>query len=231
MPTKLQVTFAEDAPKGDVITICLIRKDCQIIPDLDQALAAHLIDAMAAFQFTGTLGKTMLVYHNQTSYLLIGTGAGLCAGATAENLGGKLFSALAETGAKRGCLIDHKLDDQLLADICFGAELASYHFDRYFTDNKSDDTQVQLFVTSSSLQAGSPLMANRRALANGVFVARDLVFEPANKLFPESFAKRCSALADLGLEVEVLDEAALQKLGMGRCSVLVRAAAASHVWW
>ena len=215
MPTKLQLTFTADAPKGDAITICLIGKDCQIIPDLDQALAAHLIDAMAAFQFTGAVGKTMLVYHNQTSYLLIGTGAELRAGATAEKLGGKLFSALAETGAKRGWLIDHKLDDQLLADICFGAELASYHFDRYFTDNKSADAQVQLFVTASGLQADIPLMADRRALANGVFVARDLVFEPANKLFPESFATRCSALADLGLEVEILDEAAMQKLGMG----------------
>jgi hypothetical protein len=55
MPTKLQLTFTADAPKGDVITICLIGKDCEIIPDLDQALAAHLIDAMAAFQFTGAV--------------------------------------------------------------------------------------------------------------------------------------------------------------------------------
>ena len=54
-----------------------------------------------------------------------------------------------------------------------------------------------------------------KPLANGVFLARDLVFEPANKLYPVEFANRCKALTSLGLEVEVLDEDAMEKLGMG----------------
>src|SRR6202012_5636018 len=44
---------------------------------------------------------------------------------------------------------------------------------------------------------------------------RDLVSEPANILFPEEFAKRVQALDKLGLEVEVLGEAEMAKLGMG----------------
>ena len=48
MPTKLQLSFVADAPKGDVITICLIGKGGQIVPSLDQDVAAYLIDAMAA---------------------------------------------------------------------------------------------------------------------------------------------------------------------------------------
>ena len=100
MPTKLQVTFAAEIPKGDVIKICLIGKDSQIIPILNQTVAAHLIDAMAAFKFTGAFGKTMIVYHNNVSYLLIGIGIKLDNGTAAENIGGVLFSALAETGAK-----------------------------------------------------------------------------------------------------------------------------------
>ena len=95
MPTKLQLSFAADAPKGDVITICLIGKGGQIVPSLDQDVAAYLIDAMAALKFTGAAGKTMLAYHDQTSYLLLGIGAVLDAGSAAENLGGQLFSALA----------------------------------------------------------------------------------------------------------------------------------------
>jgi len=59
MPTKLQLTFAADAPKGDVINICLIGKGGQIVPNLDQDVAAYLIDAMAALKFTGAVGKTM----------------------------------------------------------------------------------------------------------------------------------------------------------------------------
>ena len=53
MPTKLQLSFAEDIPKGDVITICLIAEGGQIVPSLDQDVAAYLIDAMAALKFTG----------------------------------------------------------------------------------------------------------------------------------------------------------------------------------
>ncbi len=215
MPTKLQLSFAADAPKGNFITICLIGKGGQIIPDLDQDVAAYLIDAMAALEFTGATGKTTLVYHNRTSYLLFGIGALLKPGIAAENLGGQLFSALANTNAKRGWLPKHQLDDAVLADICFGAELASYHFDKYFSDNKSDDLQVQLIVGGNELQADSPLMVDRKALAYGVFLARDLVFEPSNELFPESFASRCDQLTGLGLEVEIFDETALKKLGMG----------------
>ena len=52
MSTKLQLTFAANAPKGDVINICLIGKGGQIVPKFDQDLAAYLIDAMAALKFT-----------------------------------------------------------------------------------------------------------------------------------------------------------------------------------
>src|ERR1700733_8643610 len=51
--------------------------------------------------------------------------------------------------------------------------------------------------------------------AEGVELARDLVNEPPNVLFPESFAERAGALRTLGVEVEILDEKAMTKLGMG----------------
>jgi leucyl aminopeptidase len=47
-----------------------------------------------------------------------------------------------------------------------------------------------------------------------VVLARDLVNEPANVLFPEEFARRAAELKKLGVAVEVLDVAAMRKLGM-----------------
>jgi leucyl aminopeptidase len=47
-----------------------------------------------------------------------------------------------------------------------------------------------------------------------VAIARDLVNEPANILFPEEFARRAGQLKKLGVSVEVLDAAAMKKLGM-----------------
>ncbi|HEX7199625.1 MAG TPA: leucyl aminopeptidase, partial [Dongiaceae bacterium] len=55
----------------------------------------------------------------------------------------------------------------------------------------------------------------RGAVADGVTIARDLVNEPANVLYPVEFARRASSLSKLGVTVEVLDVPAMKKLGMG----------------
>ena len=56
---------------------------------------------------------------------------------------------------------------------------------------------------------------SREGLADGVILARDLINEPANVLYPEEFARRAAALRKLGVVVEVLDAAAMTRLGMG----------------
>ncbi len=45
-------------------------------------------------------------------------------------------------------------------------------------------------------------------------MARDLVNEPANVLYPEEFARRCNRLKKVGVAVEIFDVAAMKKLGM-----------------
>ena len=51
-------------------------------------------------------------------------------------------------------------------------------------------------------------------MAEGVFFTRDLVNEPANVLTTTDFADRLKAMEALGLEVEVLEDDDLAKLGM-----------------
>ncbi len=53
------------------------------------------------------------------------------------------------------------------------------------------------------------------AVTDGVLIARDLVNEPPNVLYPVEFARRAARLRKLGVEVEVLDVKAMTKLGMG----------------
>lgn len=57
--------------------------------------------------------------------------------------------------------------------------------------------------------------ARATALAEAVHLIRDLVDEPPNRLTPAVFAQRARDLAAAGLEVEVLDEEALEKGGFG----------------
>ncbi|WP_028717069.1 leucyl aminopeptidase [Paracoccus sp. J39] len=56
--------------------------------------------------------------------------------------------------------------------------------------------------------------ADGAAVAEGVFFTRDLVNEPANVLTTSDFADRLLAMRELGLEVEVLEEDELARLGM-----------------
>ncbi|MDA7792387.1 leucyl aminopeptidase [bacterium] len=213
MANKLKLELSANIPDGDVAKICLIGNGAKIIPHLEKAEAANLIAAMGQAQFTGKKGKCLTLYTADGTYILVGVGDGLETGRDAEDVGGKVFAALEASAPKRGHMPDHGLTETVTADLLFGIRLAAYHFEQYFTETDSVSETVTL--TAAGFDKKHPLQRDRDALFDGVALARDLIFEPANKLYPVAFAERCEALSALGLEVEVLDEPAMQKLGMG----------------
>ena len=153
MTSKLKLSFYDDIPKGDYVTICLISEDSVIIPKLDKDVAAQLIAKMASAQFTGKKGSKLSLYLDAGTYLLVGVGETIKAGTYAETIGGNLFSALAATPQKRGWIPPHKLADEVPADIIFGVELAAYHFEQYFTETDSVEASVQLTVSNKLITA------------------------------------------------------------------------------
>jgi len=106
---------------------------------------------------------------------------------------------------------------ELAAEIAFGAEQAAYRFDRYRTKARADDKGRVRTLTLVTARAGeaAKLWARLSPVAAGIALARDLENEPGNAIFPEAFAKRArAALAPLGVEVGVLDERKLRRLGL-----------------
>ena len=104
-----------------------------------------------------------------------------------------------------------------IADMAMGMRLRAYSFDRYKTKRKEDDqapAEVKVGIAVASVAAVQKAFASRDAIANGVLLARDLVNEPPNVLFPEEFARRTNALKKFGVAVEILDVPAMKKLGM-----------------
>ena len=104
-----------------------------------------------------------------------------------------------------------------IADIALGVQLRAYAFDRYKTKRKDADekaAQLKVTITVPSVAAVEKAFAPRSAVASGVVIARDLVNEPANVLYPEEFARRAGSLRKLGVAVEVLDVKEMKKLGM-----------------
>ena len=85
-------------------------------------------------------------------------------------------------------------------------------------DEAAEPTLARMTVSCKGSATARKVFADIEALNEGVFMTRDLVSEPANELYPESFAARCLELSDMGVHVEILDEAKMQRLGRApRC--------------
>ncbi len=103
------------------------------------------------------------------------------------------------------------------ADLALGATLRAYSFDRYKTKRKDGDSAPKdrkLTIGTADPDKARKAFASRQAISEGVVMARDLVNEPANILYPEEFARRTLALKKVGVKVEILDMAALKRLKM-----------------
>ncbi|MEC8643263.1 MAG: leucyl aminopeptidase [Pseudomonadota bacterium] len=215
MASKLDLTFSSHVPDGGQAVICLVAAGGTLLPTLDKAAAAAVIAAMSAAQFTGEPNKSLTLFLGTGVFVVIGTGAEIGAGSAAEEVGGRILSVIEALETKRACLPDQGLGDEVMADILMGMMSAAYHFEDYFTETPKKESSVQVTIVSNSLDVSHPDVSDRMGLMKGVEMARNLVFEPSNTLFPVEFATRCTALEKLGIEVSVLDEDAMAELGMG----------------
>lgn len=102
-------------------------------------------------------------------------------------------------------------------EIAFGMALRLYDFAAYKTgkeENGAAKMPKSVVFASDAPEAVAKASAPYAALTEGVFFTRDLVNEPANVLTTDDFAARLAAMGELGLDVEILGEAELAKLGM-----------------
>ncbi|MDO8838237.1 MAG: leucyl aminopeptidase [Parvibaculum sp.] len=197
--------------------------------DLDAKTGGALKRAMKAAGFSGKVGAMLEVMGprgvNASRLILVGLGksADLSA-AGLEKAGGELFGRLEKSKETSLSIVLDGISGAKLpageaaARVAFGVKLRSYRFDKYKTKKKADDAAVSLkslIVMTRAAVAARRDYATLAKIADGMFLARDLVNEPPNILFPGEFAKRASALSKLGLKVEVLGEAQMTKLGMG----------------
>ncbi|MCK0094334.1 leucyl aminopeptidase [Yoonia sp. F2084L] len=97
-------------------------------------------------------------------------------------------------------------------EIALGLALRGYKFDVHKTADSKPAAAITFMVSKPEAVAKSA--APMAAIAEGVFFTRDLTNEPANVLTTDDFAARLAAMQELGLDVEILEEDELAKLGM-----------------
>ena len=189
---------------------------------LDAATGGALQRAIDGGRFTGAKGQTLDIVapHNVDAgrITLVGSGPSTAFGVeTIEAAGAQAYQAVKTSGAEVLVLKLPAISAELAAAAAFGARLAAYRFDRYRTTEKPEKKpsikKVRLEVDDP--KAATKAFKRLSGLADAVIFARDLVSEPANILYPEEFARRVKALTSLGLEVEILGEKEMKKLGMG----------------
>jgi len=202
--------------------------------ELDQKSSGALKKAAGAASFKGKKKSTAELLAppriGVDRLVMLGTGK---AGDLKENdwvlLGGTAAGLISARKAKSASIIAEGPDhtgfkaDQLAALIAFGAGLRIYEFDKYQTKKKKNgdedgnerDGLEKLVIHAPDPDKARKAFEHYQALINGVFVARDLVNEPANMLGPVEFAERVRELEEVGVEVEILDDKKLKELKMG----------------
>lgn len=187
---------------------------------LDEVCGGMLEQAAGSGRFTGRVGQVAMVVLPKGSEtkraVLIGGGKAISRDARAyEKIGGSFVKSQAMSGFKTAVLEVPDVDGAAL--VAAGARLAAYRFDTYFTKLKPSDlpSLTNLTLLSPDAKASRAAFDPLDAAIDGTCFARDLVNEPPNVLFPAEFARRIEALDSLGLEIEVLGEKEMKKLGMG----------------
>ena len=136
-------------------------------------------------------------------------------------LGGFVMGKL-PAGAAAACLLleDARgaFDAEAAADVALGLRLRAYSFERYKTRRKEGESEPRSLAVTLAVgneAATRKALKARDAIADGVILARDLVNEPPNVLFPAEFAARAEQLTKLGVVVDIFDVKDMKKLGMG----------------
>ncbi|OJU19133.1 MULTISPECIES: leucyl aminopeptidase [unclassified Sphingomonas] len=220
----MKIVFAQSrAPEAEVVAFVVKKDDVAALalPGVDAGARALLAAAASGQRFEGEAGTVAEAYVGEgqgvTRILLLGVGSG--DDAAYERAGGALTAKLLTSGATDATvdLAGSGATAVAAARLAAGAAQRGWRFDEYRTRLPEKQKPTLTTVTIAAAPDGAEAeWTTRDAVTQGLALTRTLITLPANILYPESFVERVIAdTAGLGLEIEVLDEAAMHKLGMG----------------
>jgi leucyl aminopeptidase len=220
----MKIEFADTRPQGEyALVLPVAGKDRSGLASLGQAQQA-VSAALDRQRFEGEASGVSEQFIDEGGaarrLIVVGIGAGADPKDAAEKLGGTAAARLLTSGEKRAVIDVSGLDFDAdgAARVGLAAALRSWRYDRYRT--KLKETQKpsleEIVVVGGGAGAAERYKTRWAPVVEGVSLTRELVTEPANIIYPEAFVERARAgLEGSGVEIEVLDRAAMEKLGMG----------------
>ena len=216
------IAFTKPAlPRAGALVLLLAEEAplAGLAAEADKATAGAIARGLEAAKFKGRKGQSATLWApgaGLSKVVAIGLGkAAEVSETSAEAAGGTIAGAVAQE--REAVVAAEVLTPALAASVALGAVLKSYRFDRYRTKEKEEDKPKieRLALAVSDAAKAKAAFAPLQAVADGVFLTRDLVSEPPNVLTPVECAERCKALTKLGVEVEILGPKEMKKLGFG----------------
>ena len=221
----MNVSFATQRPGGSyalsipVASEELLGDRLAGFDDYARTLAARAAEAQRFEREVGAVAE-VFVAEGQSArrLLLVGLGARRDDDALYERVGGALAARLLTSGETK-LVVDLSgtgVTGEQAARIGFGAAARSWRHDVYRTklSRKQKPTLAEVVLVGAG-EGTEAAWTDKAALLDGLAFTRELVSEPANVVYPVSFVERCRArMEGLGVEFEVLDEAAMSALGM-----------------
>jgi leucyl aminopeptidase len=210
----MDIAISSTRPTADTLVFAVAKDGIAALP---LGAAKTLAAGAEAARFSGEAGATFESFVEEgdavVRVLLLGIGGG--SASDYERAGGAVTARLSSSGATHAAVeFPAGTSGELAAHLAQGALLRAWRIDTYRTrqSEKAKPTLTTLTIVSGDAQAHWDRLA---AVAAGVALTRELVSEPANIIYPESFVERCQHLADLGIKIRVLDEVEMASLGMG----------------
>jgi len=216
----MQIHFTETSP-ANVRLIARVVNQGDALADLDAALT----DGAHAARFGGRTGQVFEGFTMEGGSLrrVALAGAGEADAATrrlnVERAGAALTAKFLTSGETEMALdLSHAgLSGDEAAAVLLGLRLRGWRHDKYRTKLAAEKRPSLESVHVMGAPTGTEeAWVSQSAIAKGVEFTRTLVAEPANIVYPESFVALCEeAFEGTGAEITVLDDDAMEELGMG----------------
>ncbi len=213
----MQTHFSDKRPaEADVIAF-IVSKDNFENYEFPMENAKGIRETAELARFKAGAGQSFLFITEeagkQVRIILLGVGDGHD---DHQHAGAKALAKVQTCGAKHISFEGPDLSAVAAVEAAYGATLRNWRIDKYRTKlaETSKPTITDVTVVGAPAEAAK-LWKEYAAVADGVFLTRELVSEPANIIYPESFVERCQHLTGLGVEISVLDVKQMEKLGMG----------------
>ena len=214
----MKISFADSRPAGDYALVVPVAGKSG--SDVLRGFGGGIEAALRRQRFEGEPSAVAEHFINDQRVVAIGTGDGVSPADAAEKLGGAAVARLLISGETQAVidLTGLGFDADAAARVALAAALRGWRYDIYRTKlkDKQKPTLAAVTIVGASTGAADRWTSRYAPVVEGVALTRELVTEPANIIYPESFVARVKASVEgMGLEIEVLDGAAMAKLGMG----------------